>query len=613
MPGEEASEALRRTLQQAPTLLVLDNLEHLPGAAGLIAGLLDAEPTTVVLATSRQPLRLGAERVRAVAPLATESSVALFLDRAAARGPAVAATDAVVGICETLGGIPLAIELAAGRLGVLTPEQLATRLSDALAVLSRGPDDAPERHRTLRATLDWSFELLEPAERDAFTGLAAFAGGCELDAAEAVTAAPLSVLEGLVDKGLVTAHAGRLGLLEPIRQYAAERLAERADANDVRRRHVAYHLDLARRTEQTIFVRGRTAPEFERIQRERENLRVAIAWALDSGRVLDALALVGFLGAAAWSAETDTMLATLARRALAEAGAAAPAILQGRAMFALAQSMAISPDQLATAQATLELFRATGDEFWIVTALVTVSILLNLDGDFAQGHAVAKEALERAHALGDNRLIGGALGQVAIGMARAAEAAPLVREAAARYREAGAALFAAEILSSAGMAALTEDENEIAIAHGYEALELALEVAEPWALATVHGNLGLAALLGGRPETAGRAFRDELITARAHAFGLFYFEGLLGLAALAAIDGDDRRAIVLEAAAWALNERAVYPSEAPVYDRLEQRFIGPARERLGIEAAVNAAAAGRQLSAADALAYALAETAVSGC
>jgi DNA-binding SARP family transcriptional activator len=109
MPGEEALEALRRTLQQAPTLLVLDNLEHLAGASGLMAGLLEAIPTTTVLATSRQPLRIAAERVRTVAPLPTDSSVALFLDRAAARGPAVAASDAVVGICETLGGLPLAI------------------------------------------------------------------------------------------------------------------------------------------------------------------------------------------------------------------------------------------------------------------------------------------------------------------------------------------------------------------------------------------------------------------------------------------------------------------------------------------------------------------------
>jgi hypothetical protein len=298
-------------------------------------------------------------------------------------------------------------------------------------VLSRGPGDAPERHRTLRATLDWSYELLEPAERDAFTALAAFAGGCELDAAEAVTEAPLPVLEDLVDKGLVTAHAGRLGLLEPIRQYADERLADRPDADAVRRRHFTYHLDLARRTEQANLIGGRLAPEFAQIQRERENFRVAIELAIDSGHPVDALALVGHLGATAWNSEPDAELAGLARRALAAAGA---------------------------------------DEVWIVTTLISVSSLLNFSGDFAQGRAVAQEAVERAHALGDDRLIGGALWQSAFGIGRAAEAAPLAREAAARLCKAGGVVFAASVLSTACMAALSEDEFELSTELGYEGL-----------------------------------------------------------------------------------------------------------------------------------------------
>ena len=133
---------------------------------------------------------------------------------------------------------------------------------------------------------------------------------------------------------------------------------------------------------------------------------------------------------------------------------------------------------------------------------------------------------------------------------------------------------------------------------------MALATASPFALSSVHGNLGLAALLGGPARHGARiGFSDELLIARGHGFGIFYFEGLLGMAAVAATDGDDRRAIVLDAAAWALNERPVYPSEAPVYERLEERFIGGARDRLGPEAAAAAAAAGRRLNAADALAY----------
>jgi predicted ATPase/DNA-binding SARP family transcriptional activator len=611
MPGEAALAALRRTLRQAPTLLVLDNLEHLPGVAELIASLLDTVPTTTVLATSRQPLRLGAERVRTVAPLATESSVALFVERAAARGPTIAPTDAVVDICTTLGGLPLAIELAAGRLGVLTPEQLATRLSDALAVLGRGPEDAPERHRTLRATLDWSFELLAPAERDAFTALAAFAGGCELDAAEAVTDAPLSVLEELVDKGLVTAQAGRLGMLEPVRQYAQERLAERSDADDVRRRHLEFHLDLVRASEEAILAHTRTAPEYARMQRERENIRVAIEWALDRGLAVDALTLVGLLGPVAWISESDAEFAGLARRSLDEAGADAPAPLRGRALFTLGQVLPLGLERMASIDAALALFRAVGDELWIVNSLIAISNFASFSGDYAHGRAVAEEALERAHAFGDSRLIGSALGQVALGTAPAVEAAALIREAATHLRAAGAVEIATALLSTAGMAALREDEYELSAELQYEALEMALAMAEPFSLASVYGNLGLAALLGGRADTARGAFRDELLVARAHGFGLFYFEGLLGLAALAAADGEDRRAIMLDGAAWALREREVYASEAPVYGRLEERFISAGRDRLGAEAAASAAAAGRHMSAAAALAYALAEPAVS--
>ncbi|HET8754491.1 MAG TPA: BTAD domain-containing putative transcriptional regulator, partial [Solirubrobacteraceae bacterium] len=187
--GEAATDVVARALAGAPVLLVLDNLEHMPGAAAVVAGLLERAPAVAVLATSRRPLHLSAERVYAVAPLAVNDAVALFTDRVGARFAPVDDADAVADICTRVGGLPLAIELAAARLGVLTPRELAARLSDALGLLSRGAADAPERHRTLRATLDWSFELLSDHQRAAFTALGVFAGGCEVAAAEAVTAA----------------------------------------------------------------------------------------------------------------------------------------------------------------------------------------------------------------------------------------------------------------------------------------------------------------------------------------------------------------------------------------------------------------------------------------
>ena len=226
MPGERAEDALRRTLHGEPTTLVLDNLEHLPGAAAVIGRLLSNTPTLTVVGTSRHPLGLQAEQRFPVPPLAEQEAIKLFESRARARDPEFVITEqtlpTIETICRRLGGLPLAIELAAARIGVLDPAGLAARLSDALD-LGPGPADAPERQRTLRATLDWSYELLDEPEREAFAAFGAFAGGADLEAAEAVTQAPLHVIEALVDKSLVIVARGRFHLLEPVRRYAAER------------------------------------------------------------------------------------------------------------------------------------------------------------------------------------------------------------------------------------------------------------------------------------------------------------------------------------------------------------------------------------------------------
>jgi hypothetical protein len=158
------------------------------------------------------------------------------------------------------------------------------------------------------------------------------------------------------------------------------------------------------------------------------------------------------------------------------------------------------------------------------------------------------------------------------------------------------------------MAALREDAYERSEQLQLEALDAALEVGDPITLTFVHGNAALAALLGGRHDAARTAFRDQLVTAHAHALATFYMEPLLGFAALAAADGNDQLAAVLNAASWALNDRPVYPAEAPVYERVEQRFIAPARRRLGSEAWEEASSAGRSLTADAAIALALEPT-----
>ena len=508
-------------------------------------------------------------------------------------------------MCERVAGLPLAIELAAGRLGVLTPADLAARLGSALAVLDQGPSDAPERQRTLRATLDWSYELLDPEERAEFTALGAFAGGCDLEAAEAVTGSPLPVLEGLVAKSLVTARSGRLALLEPIRQYAAERLAARPDAETIRARHFEHFLGLAERTEQELWEQRRCCPAFAVMHRERDNLEAALEWSFADGRPLDPLRFAGAIGTYAWLANAREQANRWYPRALSVAGPDAPLALRARAMLAWADNAWPGRPDLKRTIGALELFRRLDDDVGIARSLVSVSNALSFGGDYEGGRRAAEEALGHARSTGDPVLVGEALAQIALGIPRIEDALPFVRESLALLRAAGALDRMVRVLSTAGMAALREDAYDRAEELEREALDAAAEIADPATLGLVYGNTGLAALLGGRHDAARAAFRNELVTAHAHALDLFYFEGLLGLAAFAAANGDDHRAAVLEAAAWALNSYPVGESEAPVYERLEQRFIAAARERLGRERWETANATGRSLTAEAAIALAV--------
>jgi predicted ATPase/DNA-binding SARP family transcriptional activator len=609
IPGETDREALERSLGRRPILLVLDNLEHLPDAAPLLADLLERHPGLRMLATSRQPVRIRAEQLFPVAPLVPGADAAMFAERAHARDPAFALTDEnrleVATICERLAGLPLAIELAAARLGVLTPADLAERLSGAVELLGHGPQDAPPRHRTLRATLDWSFDLLDVEEQDAFTALAAFAGGCELDAAEAVTGAGLEALESLVAKSLVTARGGRLGLLEPVRQYAAERLAGRPDVETIYARHCAHYRALAERAEPELLVRGRAAPELAVLRREHDNLDVALERAFAAGRAIDALAVAGALGPYGWLANTHDEVRRWCERALAAAGDDAPVPLRARALHALAENNAErmpDPEVIATA---LALYRELGDVPRVARCLLSLSDAQSLRGRYEDGRRAAEEALALGRKLGDQMLIAEALGDIGLGIDSIEKALPYLREAATQYRSVGAVARAARMLSTAGMAALREDAYDHAEELLRDALDAAVEVGEPTMLAFVHGNTALTALLSGRHDAARTAFRDELVTAHAHSFETFYMEGLLGFAALAAADGNDQLAAVLNAAAWHLIDRPVYPSEAPVYERVERRFIAPARVRLGSDAWEAASAAGRGMTADAALALAL--------
>ena len=311
--GEPSDAAVSRFLADRHLLLVLDNFEQLVEAAAPVGDLLPACPGLTVMVTSREPTRLAAERLFLVRPLEVPDAsvrplpielerydaVATFVDRAQARDPEFALDDDnaphVREICRRLDGLPLALELAAARVGLLPPAELATRLDHALAVLTSGARDIPDRQRTLRATIDWSHDLLTDTERQAFARIAAFPAGASLAAAELVTGASLDTLDSLVAKQLLVRRDDRLLMLETVREYAAERLAENADADATYERLASWCGDFAREATPHL-VRADRAPWLAKLDREYPNALAALSWALDTGRAELALQLVGSLG-----------------------------------------------------------------------------------------------------------------------------------------------------------------------------------------------------------------------------------------------------------------------------------------------------------------------------
>jgi predicted ATPase len=296
-PGVEPLDALRPALGEERTLLVLDNFEQVVAAGSDVAALVEAIPTVVVLATSRQAMRLRSERQYLLAPLAGTPSQHLFAERAAAVSPGFTLDDGnvevVAEICRRLDGLPLAIELAAARVRLLPPAALLGRLGERLDVLGGGPVDLPERQRTLRATMDWSFDLLPPHEQAVFVRLGVFSGGWTLAAAEAVCAGPgepevLDALSALLDASLLlefdrSASEPRLHMLETVRTYAQEKLAASPDRAEIERRHRAWVLAM---TAAFWHARERGFTDgLERFDGERANLRAAVQHAIDDGDV----------------------------------------------------------------------------------------------------------------------------------------------------------------------------------------------------------------------------------------------------------------------------------------------------------------------------------------
>jgi predicted ATPase/class 3 adenylate cyclase len=297
--GRSVTESIVTHLARRCCVLVLDNCEHVTtGARDLVGELLDGCSELVVVATSREGLAVQGERLVAVAPLEVDSAVALFAERASAVDPSFdldAHRSSVEEVCARLDGVPLAIELAAARVRSLSPDDLARRLDDHFRLLTGGRRATVERHRTLRAAVEWSYDLLEPDERRLFDRLSVFVGWFDLAAVEAVCCDEdldeydaVDLLDSLIDRSMVLAASGPVGrrfrLLETLRQYGAERLAESGDTDRTARAHAHWYRDHAEELE--VLLAGHDELEgVARVNQAWDNLRAAVAWARDHGDI----------------------------------------------------------------------------------------------------------------------------------------------------------------------------------------------------------------------------------------------------------------------------------------------------------------------------------------
>jgi predicted ATPase/class 3 adenylate cyclase len=589
VPGRALVDTIAEHLATRTTLVILDNCEHLVGAASkLVDQLLRGAVGLRILATSREGLGVPGELVwrvpslsapdpdgaRTAASAGRFEAVQLFCDRAEAQRPGFALTDdnadAIGHICRRLDGVPLAIELAAARVKVLAPDDLLARLEDRFRVLTGGSRTALPRQQTLRATVDWSHDLLGEAERVLFRRLTLFAGGFDLDACEAVCGTDrlagelvLDLLGGLVDKSLATVEVNphgevRYSVLETLRQYGREKLEAAGEADAVGDAHLRWYLDLAERA-----YAGRIAAEavwLARLERDLDNLRAA----LDRARGVDPDAELRLAGALSWLWYLHTEHASEGRARLAhvldgrnETTAVMARALSGAAMTA---NWAGNPTEAASlAERSIEIWRGLGDELELGLALEALGWAKFFIGDVEGALAPMEESVACMRRIGDRRLINRAtvaLGQVLVPLNDFETGEPLAQETLAVGRELGAPRDIHYSLHYLGDYALVRGNGTEALGWYAQSMEAAL----------AYGNVAEAAL--------------EL-------------EAL----AMALAAGDRREeAVRLGAAAAArMAELGFDTSGVAWWTRLRERFLGAAREALDEPMATALAAEGRAM------------------
>jgi predicted ATPase len=430
-----AKEGLAEHIAERELLLLLDNFEQVVEAALELGGLLESCPNLKLLVTSRELLRVRGEVDYPVPPLQGAEAVELFCQRAR-----LDPDETTAELCGRLDQLPLAIELAAARTSVLSPAQILERLSQRLDLL-KGGRDAEARQQTLRATIEWSHDLLNAEEQQLFARLAVFRGGCTLEAAEQVADADLDTLQSLVDKSLLRHTNERFWMLETIREYARERLAESGGEADLRRRHTIYVLEFAEAIWREMEGGGDQAKLLARTAAEHDNLRAALEWARDAGEneILPRLvvALDHYWGVRGFYQEAKMWFPLALERAAAAPDEVRLEVLRGAKLHAdfvgdYARSAALAAEWRRIAE-------QTGDEAQVLRAMNGAALTAQQRGDREGARAQFLAIRERARTIGYDMMVrfttvnlGGAAlesGDFDAALEYAAEAAELFREA----------------------------------------------------------------------------------------------------------------------------------------------------------------------------------------
>ena len=615
--GQSPLEILREKLQdslRAPMLLLLDNFEHLIQAASTVAEFLAISPNLKILVTSREALRVYGEHEFPVPPLALPDSrstpavevlsqcpaVSLFVQRAVAVKPDFSLNQenalAVAEICARLDGLPLAIELAAARIKILSPSSMQTRLASRLQLLTGGARDLPQRQQTLRAAIDWSYDLLSPGEQRLFQRLSVFAGGCNLEGIEAVCDTQgdlglnlLDCMASMVDKSLVqlvepAMDECRFVMLETIREYALEKLQASGEKALTKRAHAAYCLVLAEE-ETTESSDAKGAEWLERLTFEHDNFRAGIEWLIETGDAEWGLrlgaALFRFWEMREYFAEGRESLGRL----LKLAGATAPTKARVRALFAagvltLEQGDYTSADALI--RESLNTARALGDKQCAAICLNALAVNAQHRDDCAGARALFEESLLLWRELGDQKAVARSLSNLANivkSQGDYSSARSLYAESLAIFRQLGDPRCVAWSMNYQGDVARELGDFTAAQTLYEQCLTNFRELGDRWGIAGTLADLGSLAREQGSYPTACALYREsiQIFQELAHKRGMARL--LECFACLAAAQLEVERSLRLAGAAAALRQNVGAPLAPAEQAKLEASLF-PARQSL---------------------------------